>query len=889
VIRTCAKVRAGSYFSEDSSYMKAVTYIEEAIKPGGTPKRYLVWVSVVLGVQILASVIPSPWFLQDFNGAHIILGIVSLLVIGVNFVKTDRQRILAAYFLYIVGLVVSTITISAGITSLSGIIYMLTWAMTLFIAERREYISFDLVTLFMVLMLLSTVVLLLFEPTMNVSENFFILGSGAILTGINIYLVYADFGLEKNFYRESRKRVSNLQLLTSKLADILSRREPLEKLLWQVSRECVPYLELEECVIYLYDEEKNVLKQVAAYGNKSTTDNHIVAPIVIEPGKGVVGSCFASGEEKLIMEVTPNTDYIVDDAERSSELAVPIWSKGQVVGVIDSEHTRKGFFSEKHVEAFNIVAAFCGIKITELYADESIQQAEEAKLETERIKELDELKNKFITNISHDLKTPLSLIKAPAMQIARLTGEKRVKDNADYIIKNTEHLLRVVNQLLQLNRVDQGLNELYIERVELLKLSEKLEKQYKGLAEKDNISFTVESCDLSLETDHFRLEQIIHNLVHNAFRYTGKNGAVNLILSYANDELLIEVSDNGPGIPEDMKSRIFDRFVKVDINNHEGTGIGLSLVKEYVQSLGGKVNLESTVGVGTKFIVHIPVQSSAESPKEKSSAVNLTEMDGKPEMLIVEDHPDLNAFIALSFEQDYNCVSAFDGQEALIKIRKNPPDVIITDLMMPKLDGNELIKEIRSNEEWAHIPIIVLSAKGQIESKVELYAIGADNYLVKPFNISELEAIVKGTCEQRKRLKSLFQTIYLNEEPDDEIIHITAGHSKSELVNQLISYVLDNIDEADLSVQRIGQDLGVGRNRLQKEVKESTGLTPVELIRSIRLKVAKEKLEDPRRQISEVAYQVGFNNLSYFSRSFKNEFNCLPTEWQERSRANSRD
>ena len=504
--------------------MRAVTYIEEALKPGGTPKRYLIWVSIILIVQLLASILPSARFTDPWNLSHnLLLAGIALAVIPL-FLQNNRHRILAAYCLYIVGLVVSTITISTGLTSLSGIIYMLTWAMTLFIAERREYFSFDLVALFMVLMLISTVILLMFEPSLYVTENVIILGSGAVLTGINIYLVYIDLGEEKNFYQESRRKVSNLHLFTGRLANVLSAEKPVNELLWEVTRECVPYLELEECVIYLYNTEKQVLQQVAAYGGKSTEENSIIDPIEIPPGRGVVGKCFETGEVQLIAEIRPEMDYIVDDAVRSSELAVPIFSKGRVIGVFDSEHSKKGFFDSRHIEAFGIAAAFCGIKITEFAAIESIREAEQMKRESERMKELDDVKNRFITNISHDLKTPLSLIKAPAIQIAKLSSDKQILNNADYILKNTEHLLRVVNQLLQLNRVDLGLNELYLEEIELRKLSSKIETQYKGLAEKDNIHFVCHTDCLHFRSDSFRLEQIIHNLVHNAFRYTGNLG-----------------------------------------------------------------------------------------------------------------------------------------------------------------------------------------------------------------------------------------------------------------------------------------------------------------------------------------------------------------------------
>jgi hypothetical protein len=262
--------------------MRLISYTKEALNPGGTPSRYLLWVSIVLICQALASILPSDRFYEPLNISHYLLGATIIIVIGANLFREDKHQIAVAYALYIIGLVLSTVTISAGITSLSGIIFMLTWSMTLFVAERREYISFDLVTIFMVLMLLSTVVLLMFNPSMGVAENFIILATGASLTGINIFLVYIDFGLEKNYYQESRKTYANLEILSLKMSDILSADEQLERLLWSVTHECVPFLELEECVIYLYDKEIDKLKQVAAYGAKTSADTEIINPIEIE-------------------------------------------------------------------------------------------------------------------------------------------------------------------------------------------------------------------------------------------------------------------------------------------------------------------------------------------------------------------------------------------------------------------------------------------------------------------------------------------------------------------------------------------------------------------------------------------------------------------------------
>src|SRR5690606_520813 len=486
----------------------------------------------------------------------------------------------------------------------------------------------------------------------------------------------------------------------------------------------------------------------------------ILNPIDIPPGAGIVGKCFASGIPVLVKETRNEPDYIVDDAFRNAELAVPILSNGKVVGVIDSEHSQKGYFKTWHIQAFSIMASFCGIKITEYKARESIEQARVAREETEMYKELDELKNRFITNISHDLKTPLSLIKGPATQIAEDSKEPATKKLAQYILKNAEHLLRVVNQLLQLNRVDKGLNELYLEEIHLDAVVAKIAGQYEGLSAQQRIQLVITCEPVVFTTDIFRLEQIIHNLLHNAFRYSESGGKIHLEAVMSHEQTLrIRIHDSGKGIPEELKDKVFERFFKVDVNNHEGTGIGLSLVKEYVQAIGGTIQLENAPAGGTCFTVELPVHTSGTHHYvAQIDSDDLSEQQAsKPLMVVVEDHPDLNNFICDYFEERFQCYQCFDGGEGLRRITELQPDIIVSDLMMPNTDGRAMITSLKESEQLAHIPVVVLTAKGQTESKIELYETGVENYLVKPFDIKELNAIVLSILEQRQRLKERFR------------------------------------------------------------------------------------------------------------------------------------
>jgi len=394
------------------------------------------------------------------------------------------------------------------------------------------------------------------------------------------------------------------------------------------------------------------------------------------------------------------------------------------------------------------------------------------------------------------------------------------------------------------------------------------------------IQFNYSSEEATLSTDAFRLEQIIHNLVHNAFRYTGKDGTISLRAKTENAHLIILVEDNGAGISKEMKLKVFDRFFKIDENNHEGTGIGLSLVKEYTKSLGGKVEMESETGVGTKFIVTIPIIANQESAPAPIEAATPSE-DGKQVMLVVEDHTDLNDLICPLFEDTFQCISAFDGAEELRLIEQQLPDLIISDLMIPEMDGSEFVQTIKSDDRVEHITVVILSAKSQVENRVDLYEIGADNYLMKPFDISELNAIVLNIIEQRAKLKRRLHQAFSSDETgllQNSKQPQNINNPENDFLTSLQKFILKNLDNSDLNIPAIASELGVGRNKFQKLIREYTGLSAVEFIRSVRLLEAKKLLQQKKLTVSEVAYSVGFNNLSYFTRSFKAEFEVLPSE-----------
>lgn len=874
--------------------MSLIKYTIEALKPGGTPRRYLIWVTINLVFQAIFSLGPGLLFHgQTSPVLQYILFFSSIAVglIGVAF-RNEKWQIGIAYFMSMFGIITCCISVMCDLTTYASIVFLLNWWVCILIAERREYLNFLSMIVSLALIGVTAVLSIYYTQVTPLGYKLIVVLSGSFATIINIYLLIIEFEKDKNFFKESRKGIKDLDVLSRRMVDILSSQEKLEVVLWNICKECIPLLGLEDCVIYLYNEERNVLIQAAAYGEKMDDEQlAISAPIEIHPGMGIVGTCFQKSETIMIEELEYCDYYIVDGVRRNAELAVPIISNNRVIGVIDSEHSTKGFFRERHQQAFQTIAHFCGIKITDYAARESLKQMDEARMETEKYKELDELKNRFITNISHDLKTPLSLIKGPALQIRQHSDDPYIKKLSGYMLKNTDHLLRVVNQLLQLNRLDQGLNQLYLEEVEISTLLQKMADQYGGLSKEKGIELNIETESIHLRTDVFRLEQILHNLIQNAFRYTHQGAVIRVKTCSDSDTLFISVADTGPGIGEEVKEKVFERFFKGDINNHEGTGIGLSLVKEYVTSLGGEIAVESELNSGTEFTISLPLNIASEENvvvfehEEKGEwDRQQEEVASKPIMLIVEDHIDLNNFIFSHFEQSYHCLQAFDGVEALEKIENTIPDIIITDLMMPRKDGRELVNTIRENDQIAHIPVVILTAKDQLINKIEMYQEGVDNYMVKPFDIIELQAIVAAVIQQRLKLRTFFRAKFLHEEMVDLSLYtadLPQDHDTENITERAMSFVLKNIDDDQLSVLQLAEELGMGRNRLQREMKAFTGLTPVEFVRTIRLNEAKKKLLNRSFTVSEVAYAVGFNNLSYFSRTFKAEFGVLPTEWQQ--------
>lgn len=862
-------------------------YLKKSINPGGTPRRMKEWVGAMLLFQVLATVLPGRGFAYLTTVDSIILSTVVLIIIFCWSVQKDSAQILLSWVVFYVAMLLLPIGALLYGSGKEEMIIISSWSAAMYIFERRYYISFSgfvIAMLSTIVTLASSTVISVLQPGLIAYNTIALICMGTITVVCNCYLLIVDFrhGMHRMDYFE--RYFDKIEELSTRLSRILRVDKPVEQAMWDVVTECIPVIGIDDFIIYLYDKDKNKLVQVAAYGHKGNEDSKILNPIEIKPGEGIVGNVFIRKKPILVGDTSLYSDYIVDDAFRLSELAVPILIGDEVFGVIDSEHPQKNFYTQTHLQLFNVIAAFCSIKAAQYDVRLQKMETEKNKLEVQKIKELEQFKTRFITNISHDLKTPLSLILGPAGQINNSTKDAFIRKQSDYILKNADHLMTMVEQLLQLNKIEQGIDVIQNDTIELNRVLQDMYVQYTPLAEMEGISFFVKAeDDLLITTDVFKLSQCLHNLLQNAFKYNRRGGEVCVTAGrYSDSKISIVVKDTGIGIAPDKQDKVFERFYKIDVNNHKGTGIGLSLVKEYIQQLSGKVELVSTPGVGSAFTITLPAGIQKQNV-DYNEIVQVDVADERQKLiLIAEDHHELNEFIVQCLQQeDCRCISAYNGKEALALAQQYLPDLVITDLMMPEMSGEELVTQLKQVDATGHIPIVVLTAKNQVDNRVELYQSGADNYIAKPFKIEELLAVVNNTIAQRKRLMDKFYVDYMSapikqHAPTETVEPISEEVS---VIGDCLAYIQSHLDDPDLSVNTLGLHLALGRNRLQKEIKTATGLTPVEFIRSVRLHEAHKMLESSSQyNISEIAYMTGFSNLSYFSRSFKVQFGVAPTE-----------
>lgn len=518
--------------------------------------------------------------------------------------------------------------------------------------------------------------------------------------------------------------------------------------------------------------------------------------------------------------------------------------------------------------------------------------AEINKLNANKEKEVHEAKIKFFTMIAHEIRTPVSLIIGPLEKImkAPLALPAAVRDDLNIIDRNSQRLLFLVNQLLDFRKVEQEGLKLRFAPQNIYQLLKAVCERFEPFIAQHNARLEVHypEPDFTATIDSEAITKLVSNLLTNASKYTKDKVILSCVTQPEQHTFVIRVTDNGIGISEEEQKKIFQPFYQA-MDNKPGTGIGLSIVKSIVESHNGCIEVESEVNQGSSFIVTLPLEQSKETLQEEAAEIlnNPAIPEGillgslptappknKPTMLIVDDNQEMLNFLSSSFRDKYSILTAEDGLEALAKLKENEVTLIVSDWMMPRMDGVEFCKAVRANQAISHIPFILLTAKTDTNSKIEGMDCGADAYIEKPFSVQYLEACIKNLVDLRNLLRQKFSQMPLV--PLNSIANNSMDDKFLTRMNEIIE---ENFSNPELSVDFLAEHLCISRSGLFAKIKTLANITPNELIQVVRLKKAAALLSENKYRINEICYMVGFNNPSYFSKCFQKQFGMKPGEF----------
>ena len=508
--------------------------------------------------------------------------------------------------------------------------------------------------------------------------------------------------------------------------------------------------------------------------------------------------------------------------------------------------------------------------------------------------EANKAKLQFFTNISHELRTPLTLIADPVNYIIHddnLNSQQR--SMLQIVQRNVLVLTQLVSEILDFRKVQNGKMELRLSDFNLSESMKQWIMLFSASAQKKHIAISMNAPDaVMLRADQDKIERICYNLLSNALKYTSEGGEITLTAKEENGRVMISVADNGCGISSDELPYIFDRFYQAK-NAGRGTGIGLAIVKAFTELHHGEVSATSVEGKGSTFTIHIPVRQKGEvtnQPTEKieqlvepssaqevpNQARHIDELiqpyqTDKPEVLIIDDNIDIRTYLRSVLSEKYNVSEAADGKAGLELARKIVPDIVLSDIMMPVMDGLAFCRQLKTDKAISHIPVILLTARSLDEQRAEGYEHGADAYLSKPFSLRLLFSRIDNLIQSRKKLSKLFS----NSDENDAFEKLSNETDKT-FAAQLRKIIQDNLSDNEFNVERIGDEIGLSRVQLYRKVKALTGYSPVEMLRKARLTRARHLLRTTEKTVSEVAYAVGFSTPSYFSKCYKDEFGESP-------------
>ncbi len=689
----------------------------------------------------------------------------------------------------------------------------------------------------------------------------------------------------------------------NELAISAGRAADVDQMLNIIVKKTTKALDAEQGSIMLITEDQNnplktYLRQKEVTNSKQT----------IHVGLSITGWVLLHEEALVIDDLSRDERFDASEEEHQNIralLCIPVWFEGRIIGLITMIN-KKGqkYFTKSDFTLLSIISVQAGQLIKNMQLQ---KETLEKQKETEKLQELDRIKTNFFNNISHEFRSPLTLILGPIEKLLEGKSDEEIKSELRLIRNNARRLLNLINQLLDLATIDAGRMKLKVEKVDIISFVKRIISYFEQLAESKNIAIEfqpqIEDSYAYLDVD--KLEKIITNIIYNSLKFT--NGGGEILVSVkekqthvtAMDRILeLTIEDNGIGIsPEDIQ-KIFNRFNKLESSRiSEGTGIGLALVKELLELHYGSISVESELEKGTKFTIRLPkskefyLEKQVEivdkeikqhlQPSEKIAAhdssppKNIEQFpEDSPIVLIAEDQEDIRNFIKDNLISKYRIIETSSGNEGLEKSMEVIPDLIISDIVMPGMDGIELTKKIKTDFKTSHIPVIMLTARAAIESKLEGLETGADDYLTKPFNISELKIRVNNLIEQRKKLRERYRK-EISLEPKD----ITITSTEDKFLNRSLEIMEQHISEPEFTVEQFASEIFMSRVQLHRKFIALTGQPPSDFMRVFRLKRAAKLLLNKHGNISEIAYDVGFTTPSYFAESFKKFFGRSPSDY----------
>jgi len=521
------------------------------------------------------------------------------------------------------------------------------------------------------------------------------------------------------------------------------------------------------------------------------------------------------------------------------------------------------------------------------------QMIEQERRESERLREFDKLKIKFLTNLSHEFRTPISLIVGPVEQLIQQETNSPRNQQLQMIKRNSRRLLNLVNQLLDFRNIKEKEQKLHVSERDFVAFVREVAESFKDLADRKRINFSFSSDVRSYFTvfDANKIERIFFNLLSNAFKFTLEGGEVSLMIQ-ENEGLHISLSDSGIGMKEEEQERIFERFFQTETDGsviNQGSGIGLSIAKEFVKLHGGTIQVNSIAGKGSTFIVDLPLSKIPDASIADEDIVGEEALNNSipesvpitsnnntllPTILLVEDNEDFRFYLKDNLSAFYRVVEASNGKDGWQKVLSTHPQLVVSDISMPHVSGTELCKKIKADKRTSHIPVILLTALTGEDNQLIGLGTGASDYMTKPFNFEILHIKIRNLLTQNQQLKSTYskQIKMLTPEPVVE-------SDNEKFLEKILQYIENNLTSPQLSVEELSRHMGMSRGSLYSKVLEMTAETPVEFIRSVKLDKAAVLLEKSDMNVGQICYSVGFATPNYFARAFKAKFNMLPSEY----------